>query len=311
MNPLARIAIFCLSVWALVVSVYNLVFDPKPELDGPAHWFVCCFIGVCGATGIWLLFRRADNAEEGPESSVASEDDPHSLVCVFQSLNRSLKRVTVHRDQKTVRFENCHARQGFLAPQQSVFICPWDQILGIELESDRSLTIVTDSGKAVISPGATNLQLLTDALRDISESTPSIPLRRSNAYSSACVAFALFGALAGLFVGWGVTPPAASNFAFQTWILCGSFFGAGAGLLASQLSARWFGLLPTIAAGFVLSGLGKAFPVGMLFAFFLNASLGWHSAVILSISVVMWLIAGFGMAKLSWDGRSRPRPARS
>jgi hypothetical protein len=149
--------------------------------------------------------------------------------------------VIVDREAGLIHFQNCHSPQSFWAMFAAKwFSCPTSDLVSTRYWDPRGkhLRIVTQKGEASIESTASNDDLICQTL---SEVTPerSQPLSATHpSVTMQVMGWSLFTTIAGLFLGWALTPLRASNSALLGRLLIGTVAGAVLPFVAALLLRR-------------------------------------------------------------------------
>lgn len=148
---------------------------------------------------------------------------PNSLVCRYAGWMGKPVSVIVDRDAGMIHFQNCHTpRKFWVLSAQPWFSCRFRDLVAahpFSHKGHRSLTIVTQSGKALVSENASNYDSLCQAM------TKSIPEggRAITADHPALPVLHVFVAIGGFFLGLSIAPKGISDVSFGL-LLVGSAF---------------------------------------------------------------------------------------
>ena len=286
-----RIVIFCLS-GSIPVGILVALTKPnfRADLNVVTGLLLLVFFGM-GCVGVWFsLFARTRSPEELEPlaASGAPKFSDGALVCRYSGLTGAANSVIMDFSAGLIHFQNCHTPRTFLAVAAPWFSCPLDDLLAAHRYRYRgeTLTIVTRTGKAVIPDTADNYELLCQSLAAI------IPPDRKSPDTEHPLMGMLYvgGAIAGLFLGWFLTPMAASNTALALYVTGGTV----AGVVTAHCGILFFSKLLNVSIvqplGLGIVGAG----IGLYVSRMMGRQVGWNT-LLLIIPIVAGAIGGIAL----------------
>jgi hypothetical protein len=222
-----RIFVFGFCATVLATLIYKLITAPNPI--APGAWIATSVVSLFLAAG--MIFAIAWKPPSAEQSHAALMTDApafsdQALVCRLAGLFGKAQVVILDESAGMIHFGNCHTPRRFLGTTERWRSCPISEVVAAHpfaSKGNESLTVVTQTGSALLYDGMENYRALRERLEAIlppwqagfSADHPMMPL----IYVGAALVGVIVGGAVGVWVG-------SRNPGDATWVEIGAFVGA-------------------------------------------------------------------------------------
>lgn len=253
------------------------------------------FAMACG--GIWfsVAWRNKTSKELEEEQAFPTPGEPDiSDDALVYRFSNGFKSAAIYIDETggVIHFHNCHTSRRFLSSSSTWFSCPIDDVKGAHVFRYRgeSLTVVTETGKALIPKIGTGYAEFRDTIKRL---VPGTQPGFSTDHPMMGMVY-LAGALIGLFGGFALTPQDASDATVGVFVLAGSALGVAASYFMVHVGDRWLKIGLAQPIGFGMAGL----IIAMMSTRLLRPILGWNATPFIALSVIGGVMGfAFGVSR--------------